>query len=35
MKAMIIEDDPMVRDLNHRFLERVSGVHFSEIIEVN
>lgn len=35
MKAMIIEDDPMVRDLNHRFLERVSGVYFSEIIEVN
>lgn len=34
MKAMIIEDDPMVRDLNHRFLQRVSGVHFSEIIEV-
>lgn len=31
---MIIEDDPMVRDLNHRFLERVAGVKFTQIKEV-
>lgn len=33
MKVLIIEDDPMVRMINHRFLERVAALKGAEISE--
>jgi len=33
MKILIIEDDPMVRLINHRFLERISALKMAEIVE--
>lgn len=33
MKILIIEDDPMVRLINHRFLERIPAVGTAEIVE--
>ena len=33
MKILIIEDDPMVRLINHRFLERIPQLQAATIVE--